>query len=193
RHVAEHVRAVADACGLGIVLQDHPTTTGVRISAAALVEAIETAGVVVAVKAEAPPTSATVLRVARQTGLPVFGGLGGVGLLDELAAGAAGAMTGFAFPEALVNVVEAYASRGFAAAKTELEPFLPLMVCEAQVPVSLALRKELLRRRGLLTDGFVRPPAAALPDWAGLILDHHLLALEHFGVASLPDASEVRT
>ena len=83
--VAEHVRAVSDASGLGVVFQDHPATTGIKIAPAALVHAIETTAVGVAVKAEAPPTPATVSWCGK-TDLPVFGGLGGVGLLDELAA-----------------------------------------------------------------------------------------------------------
>jgi 4-hydroxy-tetrahydrodipicolinate synthase len=190
--VAEHMQAVSNACGLGVVFQDHPATTGVSIAPAALVRAVTSAEVGVAVKAEAPPTPATVSAVAGQGGLPVFGGLGGVGLLDELAAGAAGAMTGFAFPEALVRTVEAYSSGGFAAAKAALEPYLPVMVFEAQVPVSLAIRKEILRRRGLLADGAVRPPGVGLPPWAGPILDAHLEALGDYVVASLPDTSEVR-
>lgn len=183
--VAEHVRAVSDASGLGVVFQDHPATTGIKIAPAALVHAIETTAVGVAVKAEAPPTPATVSLVVAQTDLPVFGGLGGVGLLDELAAGSAGAMTGFAFPEGLIETVSAYASGGFAAAQAALELYLPLMVFEAQVPVSLAIRKELMRRRGLLTEAGVRPPAATLPAWAKPILDAHLQALEKVEIASL--------
>ena len=38
----------------------------------------------------------------------IFGGLGGVFLLEELMAGATGAMTGFAFPEILVRIVALY-------------------------------------------------------------------------------------
>lgn len=190
--LARHISAIADGSGLGIVVQDHPATTGVKIAPAALVNAIESAAVAVAVKAEGPPTPATVSAVTERTELPVFGGLGGVGLLDELAAGAAGAMTGFAFPEALVSIVKAYSAHGFEAAKTALEPFLPLMVSEAQLPVSLALRKEILRRRGLLAEGSVRPPAAAFPQWASPILDQHLQALEPLEVAVVPDPSEVR-
>jgi 4-hydroxy-tetrahydrodipicolinate synthase len=189
--VAQHVRAVSDASGLGVVFQDHPATTGMVISPGALVDAIESAEVGVAVKAESPPTPATVTVVAQRTELPVFGGLGGVGLLDELAAGASGAMTGFAFPEVLVNVVQAHSSGGFADAKAALEPYLPLIVFEAQVPVSLAIRKELLRRRGLLDDGHVRSPGAVFPAWAGPILDAHLETLDHLEVASVTDASEV--
>jgi 4-hydroxy-tetrahydrodipicolinate synthase len=191
--LAQHAAAVSGACGLGVVFQDHPATTGVSIAPAALARAIDESGVGVAVKAEAPPTPATVAVAAPATGLPVFGGLGGVGLLDELAAGAAGAMTGFAFPEALVETVAAFSASGFAAAKVALEPFLPMMVFEAQVPVSLAIRKELLRRRGLIAEAGVRSPGASFPDWAAPLLDAHLDALaEPLNAARATAGSEVR-
>jgi 4-hydroxy-tetrahydrodipicolinate synthase len=175
--LAAHTAAISAASGLGIVFQDHPATTGVTIAPAALVAAIAKTGVAVAVKAEAPPTPATVAAVSAELELPVFGGLGGVGLLDELLAGASGAMTGFAFPEVLIATVAAFQRDGFEAAKAVLEPYLPVIVCEAQVPVSLAIRKEILRRRGLIDEAGVRPPGAALPAWAVPAIDAHLEAL----------------
>jgi 4-hydroxy-tetrahydrodipicolinate synthase len=176
--LAEHARAVSDACDRGVVFQDHPASTGVSIGTAALVEAIEISGVGVAVKAEAPPTVAAVAAVAAALALPVFGGLGGVGLLDELLAGADGAMTGFAYPEGLVAAFRAFTSGGFPAARGALAPYLPLIVFEAQLPVSLALRKELLRRRGLIAEATVRPPGPVLPAWAVPLIDAHLVALD---------------
>jgi 4-hydroxy-tetrahydrodipicolinate synthase len=188
--VAGHARAVAEASGVGVVFQDHPATTGVVIQPAELVRAIALSGVGVAVKAESPPTPATVAAVRAQLDLPVFGGLGGVGLLDELTAGAAGAMTGFALPEALVACVRAYSDGGFATAKATLQPYLPIMIFEAQGGVSLAIRKELLRRRGLISEAGVRFPGAAFPAWAGAVLDAHLGALDAEG--SLPLTAEWR-
>jgi 4-hydroxy-tetrahydrodipicolinate synthase len=175
--LASHIEAIAHACALGIVVQDHPASTGVTIPTSELVDAIAQAGVTVAVKAEAPPTPATVAAVRASLDIPVFGGLGGVGLLDELAAGSSGAMTGFAYPEVLIATVQAFADEGFAAAKAALEPFLPLIVCEAQMPVSLAIRKELLRRRGLIAEAAVRAPGAGLPDWVVPLIDAHLAVL----------------
>lgn len=175
--IAAHARAVAEACGLGIVFQDHPESTGISIPADALVAAIAESGVGVAVKAEAPPTPATVAAVTTALDLPVFGGLGGIGLLDELVAGVHGAMTGFAFPEGLVRTVAAFLADGLPAASAALAPYLPLVVFEAQQPVGLALRKELLRRRGLLTQAAVRPPGPVLPVWAPALIDAHLDAL----------------
>ena len=66
---------------------------------------------VAAVKAEAPPTPPAIAVLTSRLDVPVFGGLGGIGLLDELVAGAAGAMTGFSFPEGLHACVPAFRSR----------------------------------------------------------------------------------
>src|SRR5207248_2773304 len=60
------------------------------------------------IKLEDPPTpfkTARILEQARDVGVAIFGGLGGVFLLEELMAGAAGAMTGFAYPAILVKIV----------------------------------------------------------------------------------------
>jgi 4-hydroxy-tetrahydrodipicolinate synthase len=175
--IETHITTVSRACGVGVVLQDHPATTGVVASAESLRRAIERSGVVVAVKAEAPPTAPTIAALA-DGAVPVFGGLGGLSLLDELLAGAAGAMTGFAFPEALVETVRAFEAGGYPSARSVYAPWLPLVVFEAQQPISLAIRKEILRRRGLLTSSHVRPPGAGLPAALGSALDAHLAAIE---------------
>lgn len=176
---ATHLRAVASAAGCGVVIQDHPARTGVTIDADALAEAARACGVAIAVKAEASPSAPAVARLVERLGgaVPVFGGLGGVGLLDELAAGAAGAMTGFAFPEGLVATVDAMRTGGFAAARAAWSPWLPLAVFEAQGTLAMALRKELLRRRGALAHAGVRPPTPALPPELAVAIDAHLAAV----------------
>ena len=122
---------------------------------------------VVGVKSESPPTSVAVAHLAPRVDVPVFGGLGGVGLLDELAAGSAGAMTGFSHPAALAAVLRAHRDGGFEAARNAWAPWLPLANFEGQPRVGLAIRKELLRRRGVIASGRVRRPAAPLPADAG--------------------------
>src|ERR1700741_1810620 len=64
------------------------------------------------IKLEDPPTPfktsrilAEVDKIGGVTDVRIFGGLGGVFLLEELLAGATGALTGFAFPEILVQIV----------------------------------------------------------------------------------------
>jgi 4-hydroxy-tetrahydrodipicolinate synthase len=175
--LAAHLKAISRASGLEVVLQDHPVTTGVVATAAALAEAIERCGVVTAVKAEAPPTPPTIAALRARVDVPVFGGLGGVSLLDELLAGADGVMTGFSFPEALLETVRAFRESGFERAKETYAPWLPLVLCEAQLGISLAVRKEILRRRGVIASASVRPPGLALPDPVARALDEHLAAV----------------
>jgi 4-hydroxy-tetrahydrodipicolinate synthase len=157
------------------VVQDYPVSTGVRIPAPALAEAVRASPFVAAVKCESPPTSLGIARLAALAGeVPLFGGLGGVGLLDELCAGAAGAMTGFSYPEALVAVVRAYRTGGFAAAHEAIRPWLPLMNFEGQVGIGLAIRKENLRRRGILATNAVREPGQPFPAELGACARAHV-------------------
>jgi 4-hydroxy-tetrahydrodipicolinate synthase len=180
--LAPHLHAVHDATGAGVVLQDYPVVSGVRISPAQVLATLERCPFVVAVKSEAPPTAAAIASLTAGTAVPVFGGLGGVGLLDELAAGAAGAMTGFSHPEGLLAALTAWdggdtASTKFGAAREAFAPWLPLVNFEAQPGIGLALRKEILRRRGVLADAAVRPPAQALPANLLGMVDAHLAAV----------------
>ncbi|HEX2176617.1 MAG TPA: dihydrodipicolinate synthase family protein [Nocardioidaceae bacterium] len=161
--LVRHLTALHDTTGAGIVLQDYPETSGVRIGSAQVLATLERCPFVVAVKSEAPPTAAAIGELTARTDVPVFGGLGGVGLLDELAAGAAGAMTGFSHPEGLRAALDAWQDGGYAAARAAFLPWLPLVNFEAQPRIGLALRKEILRRRGLFADGAVRPPAPGVP------------------------------
>ncbi|PFG29984.1 dihydrodipicolinate synthase family protein [Paramicrobacterium agarici] len=181
--VIEHLRRINDATGAAIVLQDYPKSSGVTISTDNLVAVVEASPFVSAVKAEAPPTAAAIARITARVDVSVFGGLGGQGLLDELAAGSAGAMTGFSYPEALVGCVSAWLAGDEDAARAELLPYLPLINFEQQPGIALALRKELFRRRGLFATGIVRAPAASFPAELDAIATDHLAQL---------DGSEVR-
>jgi 4-hydroxy-tetrahydrodipicolinate synthase len=182
--LAGHLRAVHEATGVAIVVQDYPLISGVSISTDALAAALADLPFVAAVKAEAPPTPPAIATLAARVAVPVFGGLGGIGLLDELAAGSAGAMTGFSFPEGLQACVSAFRSGGYPAAREAFLPYLPLVNFEQQAKVALAIRKECLRRRGLLVEAAVRPPAAEFPEALRAQLDRHLEAVPSFaGVA----------
>ena len=174
-----HLRGIAQATGTPLVIQDYPVASGVTIPGPALrqvVADLTAAGAAAAVKAEAPPTPPAIALLADQD-VPVFGGLGGIGLLDELACGSAGAMTGFSFPEALQECVAAYRSGGYPAARAVYAPYLPLVNFEQQARIALAIRKACLVVRGLIDSGAVRPPAAALPERLRPILRQHMDAV----------------
>ncbi|GAB3263714.1 dihydrodipicolinate synthase family protein [Arthrobacter pigmenti] len=176
--LARHLTAIYEATGIGIVLQDYPLISGVRISSAQILETLHLCPFISAVKSEAPPTAVAIAELTARTDVPVFGGLGGVGLLDELAAGAAGAMTGFSRPEGLRAAIDAWNAGGMSAAYEAFAPYLPLANFEAQPGIGLALRKELFRRRGTFTDASVRPPAPAMPASLSGIMQQHLDELE---------------
>ena len=174
--VVRHLTAVHEQTGAGVVLQDYPVVSGVHVTPAAVLEVIAECSFVTAVKAEAPPTPVAIGELVAATDVPVFGGLGGVGLVDELAMGAAGAMTGFSHPEGLRATIDAYAAGGFTAARDAWAPWLPLANFEAQAGPALALRKMLIHRRGVLDEPSVRPPAPGMPAALLPLLEQHLAA-----------------
>ncbi|NUL46434.1 dihydrodipicolinate synthase family protein [Cellulosimicrobium funkei] len=176
--LAGHLQQIHDATGLGIVLQDYPLVSGVRMTSTDILETLVSCPFVVAIKSEAPPTAAAIAELTHGTQVPVFGGLGGVGLIDELAAGAAGAMTGFSRPEGLLAAIRAWDDGGMPAAYEAFSPWLPLANFEAQPGIGLALRKELLRQRGIFTESGVRRPSPEVPPQLMPIMQQHLNQLE---------------
>ncbi|HET7343425.1 MAG TPA: dihydrodipicolinate synthase family protein [Methylomirabilota bacterium] len=166
--VAEYYHAVAAAARLPLVLQDEPVTTQVVMPAPFLARLVDELPGIEAVKLEEAPTppKLTRLHALASRRVPVFGGLGGVYFFEELSRGAAGAMTGFPYPEALREIHARFAAGRRAEARALFYRWLPLIRYESQpgaVPgTSLAIRKEILRRRGWLASARVRPPAAAL-------------------------------
>ena len=89
-------------------------------------------------------------------------GNGGLYLPQELARGADGAMTGFAYPEMLVEVVALHHAGEPDKAEDLFDAYLPLVRHEQQPGFGLALRKEVLRRRGVISSARVRSPGPKL-------------------------------
>lgn len=171
---AGSLRRLYEATEIGILVQDYPVVSGVTVTDEQVAAIVAACPFVVGVKSETPPTSVAIAHLAPRVDVPVFGGLGGVGLLDELEAGSAGAMTGFSHPAALAAMLRAYRQGGFDAAREAWAPWLPLANFEGQLRVGLAIRKELLRRRGVIACARVRPPALPLPATLVPLLDKHL-------------------
>ncbi len=112
--VLRHYHALADAVDIEIVVQDYPPISGYAMEPALLARIAHEIPRARTIKLEDPPTPFKTSRILAEVAkIPVgtaidvriFGGLGGVFLLEELLAGATGAMTGFAFPEILVQIV----------------------------------------------------------------------------------------
>lgn len=105
--------------------------------------------------------------------VPVLTGLGALYGFYDLAAGADGFNTGFAFPEILLAIHQAAAADRWHDAARVYQRFLPLIVFEQQPGV--AIRKEILRRRGLIADATVRHPGGTLSVTAREQLDRLLV------------------
>ena len=160
--VVSHFRAVADAVDVPIVVQDFPPISGFAMEASLLLRIAREVPTVACIKLEDAPTPSKVTRIRAEAGdhpVKILGGLGGVYLLEELIAGADGAMTGFAYPEILVAVVTAFRAGDHRKAAEQFYRFVPLMRFEFQEGVGMAIRKEVLRRRGVIANARVRPPA----------------------------------
>jgi 4-hydroxy-tetrahydrodipicolinate synthase len=147
---------IAREGGLPLVVQDEPAATGVVLPPDLLLRCLEASGART-VKLEDAPTPPKIARLLEaDPGLRVFGGLGGVSALAELERGACGTMTGFAFPEILRAVRETLERGDAAGAAAHFDRFLPLIRFEAQPDVALAIRKEVLRRRGAVRTAVTR-------------------------------------
>jgi 4-hydroxy-tetrahydrodipicolinate synthase len=163
--VVRHFGEVAGAGDIPIVVQDYPPISGYAMEASLLARIARDVPAARAIKLEDPPTPFKTARILEQTvGLKVqvLGGLGGVFLLEELMAGAAGAMTGFAFPEILVEVVRLFRGGRPNEAAEVFYRSVPLMRFEFQEGIGMSIRKEVLRRRGAIADASVRAPGARL-------------------------------
>jgi 4-hydroxy-tetrahydrodipicolinate synthase len=148
--------------GLPLVIQDEPNATGVLIPVSILLAAATSSGSRT-MKIEDPPTPAKIARLlGAAPDLDVFGGLGGVSALGELRRGACGTMTGFAYPEILRGVRELVEAGSLRDAGLMFDRYLPLIQFEAQQFVGLAIRKEVLRRRGIFTTQRTRGPVPTL-------------------------------
>ena len=167
--VYEYYRRVAAGSDIPIVVQDEPVATGVLMSAAFLARLCNEIEGCDAIKLEDAPTPQKVSQVRSLLGreVPIFGGLGGAQFYYELQRGAAGTMTGFAFTEILAQIYRSHRDGDIGAARSTFYRFLPLIAYEAQPQVGLALRKELLKRRGAIACAVTQSGNESRPLCAG--------------------------
>lgn len=163
--VVRHFAEVAKAVEIPIIIQDYPPISGYAMEPALLARVAREVPAARTIKLEDPPTpfkTARILERAEGLDVEIFGGLGGVFLLEELMAGAHGAMTGFAFPALLVRVVTLFGNGRIEEAADAFYRTVPLMRFEFQEGIGMAIRKEVLRRRGAIATAAIRPPGGTL-------------------------------
>jgi len=159
-----HYLAVADAIAIPVVVQDHPASSGVPMTADFLLALAAESPQCRAIKLEEEPTPPKAGRLVQ--GSPdviVLGGLGGEMLLEELRRGTHGTMTGFGFPEVLVAVVRRWSAGDRDGAAAIFDRYATLIRFENQALLNLPIRKVVYQRRGAISHATVRAPGVA-PD-----------------------------
>ena len=161
--IYEYFRRVATACTLPVMLQDHPISTEVHLSVDLMLRITRDFPNVTCIKAEAipsPPRIAALKAGLAGRDVTVLTGLGALFGFFDLERGSDGFNTGFAFPEVMIALLRHARAGDLAAARRIYTRYLPLIVFEQQP--GLAIRKEILRIRKLITSNRVRHPGATI-------------------------------
>lgn len=151
-----------------VVYQDYPQTTGVYLPVSVFERLVDDFPQLVMLKHEDAPGLAKLTKVREGEKKPgrrrvsILVGNGGLYYPQEMRRGADGAMTGFAWPEMLVQVYDLFAGGRPDEAEDLFDIYLPLVRHEVQPAIGLALRKEVLFRRGAIKSPKQRAPGSSL-------------------------------
>lgn len=171
--VAGYLTGVLKALGpsIPVCIQDYPQLSGVWFSGDCFVRLADAFPQIVMFKHEEAPGLRKLSAIRRACDgqqhrrISILCGNGGIHLPQEYRRGADGAMTGFAFPDMLVRMHTLFAAGKPEEAEDLFDLYLPLIRHELQPGIGLALRKEILRRRGAIRTNAARAPAPRLdPD-----------------------------
>lgn len=165
--IVAYYTQVAELIGdVPFVLQDFPLATGVQMASKVIARIVNDLPTCVCLKHEDWPglEKITTLRAegVLNKRISILCGNGGLFLPEEMARGADGAMTGFAYPEMMGSVVEYYSKGNPERAQDLFNAYLPLARFEQQPGLGLAIRKYTLAKRGVIAHDALRPPGASL-------------------------------
>src|ERR1700755_678666 len=162
------------------VLQDYPLTLSVVFTPAVIRKIVMDSPSCVMLKHEDWPglEKISALRAFQKDGslgrLSILVGNGGLFLDFEMERGVDGAMTGYAFPELLIDVVNLSKAGKRDAAHDLFDAHLPLIRYEQQPGVGLTVRKYVLVKRGAIAHDAQRKPASSLSPTARAEVDYLL-------------------
>jgi 4-hydroxy-tetrahydrodipicolinate synthase len=183
--IVAYYRNAVEAIGADVpfVIQDYPLTLQVIMTPHVIRQIVQEHPSCVMLKHEDWPglEKISALRRFQQDGsmrpISILCGNGGLFLDFELERGADGAMTGYAFPDMLVDVVRLSKAGGRDAAHDLFDAHLPLVRYEQQQGVGLAVRKYVLQKRGAIASDAQRKPSIALSAAARAEVDFLLARL----------------
>lgn len=177
-YYAQAVEAVGD--DIPFVIQDYPLTLSVQMTPRVLREIVMAHPSCVMLKHEDWPglEKISALRAFQKEGtlrpLSILTGNGGLFLDFEMERGADGAMTGYAFPDMLVDIVKLMQAGERDKAHDLFDAHLPLIRYEQQQGIGLAARKYVLQKRGAIAHDAQRKPSAKLSNAARAEIDYLL-------------------
>ncbi|HEV8033274.1 dihydrodipicolinate synthase family protein, partial [Yoonia sp.] len=149
------------------VLQDFPLVTNVVIPTKVILQVVADCPTCVMLKHEDWPGLEKISALRRASGagarrISILCGNGGLYLLEEMLRGADGAMTGFAYPEMMAQVIAAHSAGDINQARDIFDAYLPMVRYEAQPGLGLAIRKYTLAQRGVIAHDTLRKPGGVL-------------------------------
>lgn len=162
------------------VLQDYPLTLTVVMSPGVVARIMTNHPSCLMLKHEDWPGLEKIskLRGMQKAGelraFSILCGNGGLFLDFEPERGADGAMTGYGFPDMLSELVDLSAAGKRDQAHDLFDAHLPLIRYEQQLGIGLAVRKHVLKRRGVITSDAQRKPAQMLTATAKAEVDYLL-------------------
>ena len=158
-------REVAERSGIPVMVHDFPESFKTVLSPDLIARLGNEIPGVVGIKLEEPPVLIKLSRILDEAPeMAVFGGLGGEYYLEELQRGARGIMTGFAFPEVLLDIYRRYSSGDEEGATRVFDRYCPLIRYEFQPKIGLAYRKHVYKARGIFGSDFIRSPGLTLDE-----------------------------
>lgn len=164
--VAYYQQAASFIGDVPFVLQDFPLVTNVQMSVPVIRRIVADLPSCVCLKHEDWPglDKITALRAEGflNRRISILCGNGGLFLPEEMGRGADGAMTGFAYPEMMVDVVRCMQAGEPDRAQDVFDAYLPLARYEQQPNIGLAVRKYTMARRGIIANAALRRPGGAL-------------------------------
>ncbi|MBN9589429.1 MAG: dihydrodipicolinate synthase family protein [Alphaproteobacteria bacterium 64-11] len=183
--IAAYFRNAVEAIGEDVpwVLQDYPHSTGVVMSNNVVRRVVTENPSLAVLKHEDWPglDKITALREWEKDGsmrrISILVGNNGLFLDFELDRGVDGANTGYAFPDMLVEMVKLSKAGRRDEAHDLFDAHLPLLRYDHQPGVGLAVRKYVLKRRGVLSSAAMRKPAPAFSAETRAEVDYLLTRL----------------
>lgn len=183
--IATYYRQAAEAVGADVpfVIQDYPLNFSVVMTPGVIRRIVQENANCVMLKHEDWPGLEKIsqLRAFEADGamrhISILCGNGGLFLDFECERGADGAMTGYAFPDMLVDVVRLSQAGERDAAHDLFDAHLPLLRYEQQPGVGLAIRKYVMARRGLIASDAQRRPAGGMSATARAEVEYLLARL----------------